>query len=595
MIRRLLFFANPPTRRLLRQVLVCATLSAVLQGLAFVLLVPFLTAVLSGDVQGTKLWLGLLAGTGLTYSVIAWITNIIGTNAGSLTVKSLLDTMGDRLVNLPIGWFSVDRSGELSDTASRGVVFASAAPYAILRPLITGFVTPATVLVGALFIDWRIGLVMAATVPLMWLTYRGISRKIGQADREHAQDVAKASHRVIEFARSQPALRAAGNNSIAQQLVAGALQAQHRSGRRFHLTGGAAVGMFSAVVYLAVIAVIVVGSWLAVAGDLTMPQAVPLLILAVRFADPIVNSGAMGGGMAVARNTLDRIQRLVDEPTLPEPPVPAKLPDPQSSKGYTVRFDQVTFAYAGGSPVLRDLSFEAPAGAVTAIVGPSGSGKTTITRLVARFYDPAQGTVSIGGIPLPELGSLAVTSVVAPVFQDVYLFEGTILDNIWLGRPEASPEEVVAAGRRARVDEIADRLPSGWETPVGEGGARLSGGERQRVSIARALLKNAPIVLLDEATSALDIDNEQAIQEAFEAVQQGRTVIIVAHRLSTIAAADQIIMLDQAGAVVERGNHSELLAAKGHYARYWAERVNATGWQLASSSRTTFTRPLTTA
>jgi ATP-binding cassette subfamily B protein len=217
---------------------------------------------------------------------------------------------------------------------------------------------------------------------------------------------------------------------------------------------------------------------------------------------------------------------------------------------------------------------------VTAIVGPSGAGKTTITRLVARFYDPAEGTVSIGGVPLPELGSLAVTQAVAPVFQDVYLFDGTILDNIWLGRPDAAREEVLAAGRAARVDEVVARLPGGWETLVGEGGTRLSGGERQRVSIARALLKDAPIVLLDEATSALDVGNEQAIEDAFQSVRRGRTVIVVAHRLGTIATADQIVMLDASGAIAERGNHAELLAAGGAYARYWRERQDAAGWRL---------------
>ncbi|MDR2373115.1 MAG: ATP-binding cassette domain-containing protein, partial [Bifidobacteriaceae bacterium] len=215
--------------------------------------------------------------------------------------------------------------------------------------------------------------------------------------------------------------------------------------------------------------------------------------------------------------------------------------------------------------------------------GPSGSGKTTVIRLLARFYDPDAGAVTIGGVPLPELGSARVADAVAPVFQDVYLFDGTILDNIRLGRVGASRAEAEAAGRAARVDEIVGRLPGGWEARVGEGGTSLSGGERQRVSIARALLKQAPIVLLDEATAALDTEAEQAIAEALDELRSVSTLVVVAHRMTTIAGADQIIMLDCAGRVAERGSHAELLAAGGAYARYWNERSRAVGWRLAAA------------
>ncbi|MDR3359117.1 MAG: ABC transporter ATP-binding protein/permease [Bifidobacteriaceae bacterium] len=577
MIRRLLAFSNPQARRLIRRVVPLMVVAAVLQGAAFVALVPFLEALLTGDGSIWR-WLGALVAIGAAYAAVSWVISIDGTNAGSQVVASLLEIMGDRLVQLPIGWFSTDRAGELSDLASRGAVFTSAAPYAILRPLIAGFVTPVTVLVGALAFDWRVGATMAATAPIIYLAYRRIAAKVGAADRAQVEAGGEAAGRVIEFAKTQPALRAAGDNAIVRNMVDDALRQQHRASRRLHLTGGAAVGLFGATVYLAVVAVIVVGSALALDGSLTMPQTIGLLVLAVRFAEPIANSGALGGGVTIAENTLDQIQRLVDSPTLPEPAKPASPAD------HSVRFDHVTFGY-GADPVLRDLSFEAPAGQVTALVGPSGSGKTTITRLAARFYDPNAGQVLIGGVALPELGSRAVSDAVAPVFQDVYLFDGSILDNIWLGRPEAKRSEVEEAGRRAQVDEIVQRLPGGWDTPVGEGGTNLSGGERQRVSIARALLKDAPIVLLDEATSALDIEGERAVQAAFDQVRQGRTVIVVAHRMTTIAAADQVILLNAEGQIAERGGHAELLAAGGAYARHWGERAEAAGWRLASTTR----------
>lgn len=573
MIRKLLALSTPRGRRRLRALLAWIVITSILQGVAFVTLVPFLTALLSGDTAAAGMWLTGLIVVGVSYAVTFWIGSRLGQASATEVLTSLLERTGDRLVELPLGWFGPDRSGEITNLTTNGIVFASAAPYAILRPILSAFITPATVLIGAVFIDWRIALTLACAVPLIWFVYRSISTRMTAADREHAAAVGDASARVIEFARVQPALRAAADNTIARDLVDHALRTQYTANRQVHVTGGAGIGIFGGVIQFAIIAVLVVGTALTIGGDLGVATLVAVLVLAVRFAEPITHSGALGGGISMANNTLDHIQALLDEPTLPEPT------EPSTPAGHGIRFDHVTFGY-GGDPVLRDLSFEAPAEAMTAIVGPSGSGKTTITRLIARFYDPEAGTVSIGGVALPQLGSEQVIRAVAPVFQDVYLFDGTVLDNIWLGNPDASREQVVAAAQQARVDEVISRLPGGWDAHIGEGGTNLSGGERQRVSIARALLKNAPIVLLDEATAALDIGNEQAIQDAFTAIRHGRTLVIVAHRLQTIAAADHIIMLNHDGGIAEQGSHSELLAAGGDYARYWNERLNATGWRL---------------
>ncbi|GAB3759322.1 ABC transporter ATP-binding protein [Microlunatus parietis] len=573
MIGKLLRLTTATGRRQLIGLITTVVITAVLQGVAFVVLVPFLTSWIAGDAATAAGWLITLVVIALVYGVVFRIGSLLGQRAATEVLQSLLDRLGDRLVELPLGWYATDRSGTAADIATRGVVFASTVPYAILRPILTAFITPATVLVGALLIDWRIGLTLALAVPLIWLCYRWISRRMAAADRDHAAAVGDASARVIEYARVQPALRGVGDNAIARRLVADALRDQHAANRALMITGGTGVGVFGAVVQLTVIAVLIVGSYLALGGDLGLGSLVALLVLAVRFTEPVVHSGALGGGVAIASNTLDRIQGLLDEPALPEPTTPARPSDS------AIRFDRVSFGY-GDQPVLRELSFEVPAGSTTAIVGPSGSGKTTIIRLIARFYDPDRGTVAIGGAALPDLGSRQVAAMVAPVFQDVYLFDATIIDNIRIGDPAASEEDVLDAARRARVDEIADRLPGGWQARVGEGGSNLSGGERQRVSIARALLKRAPIVLLDEATAALDVTNEAAITDAVTAVRDGRTVVVVAHRLQTIAGADQILLLDESGTVAERGTHAELLAAGGRYARYWNERVDAAGWRL---------------
>ena len=218
---------------------------------------------------------------------------------------------------------------------------------------------------------------------------------------------------------------------------------------------------------------------------------------------------------------------------------------------------------------------------MTAVVGPSGAGKTTILRLIARFWDASTGTVRIGGVDVRDLSTEVLMRQISVVFQDVYLFDGTIEENIRLGRPDATDAEVRAAASLARVDEIAERLPEGWDARVGEAGARLSGGERQRVSIARAILKDSPIVLLDEATAALDPINKRAVQQALQALTHNKTLVVVAHRLQTVQAADQILVLDE-GRIVERGSHAELLGLEGRYAAFWRERVRAAGWRVTA-------------
>jgi ATP-binding cassette subfamily B protein len=549
--------------------------AAVLQGVAFLLLVPLLRSLFVGDYDVAWGWLLAVVGAAVGYVAASWFASQIGMEASIAVLDSLLERLGDSVVSLPVAWYSTDRTGLITGLATQGAMFVSTMPYAILRQIIAGFVAPATVLIGMYVFDWRLALAMTVMVPIIVAGYRWLSRGIGRGDKAHSLAVAEASNRVVEFARAQPALRTAGEGSIADRLVEEALENQHKEYRGLLLTGGAAIALFAGLVQLSITVLLIVGAFLAVGGTVDIATLLALLVLGVRFNEPIVAAGDLGGGIAVARTTIDRLDEFAAVPRLPEPE------HPRDPAGFGVEFRSVTFGY-GGAPVLRDLSFTAPAGAMTAIVGPSGSGKTTITRLIARFYDPEAGTVLIGGVPVPELGTAAVEAAVAPVFQDVYLFDDTILNNVWIGNPDLGRDEVIAAATRARVDEIVERLPGGWDAKVGEAGSNLSGGERQRISIARALLKDAPIVLLDEATSALDIGNEIAIGHAIDQARAGRTLVVVAHRLQTIMTADHIVMLDDEGGIRESGTHAELLAADGAYAHYWRERVHAAGWQLAT-------------
>jgi ATP-binding cassette subfamily B protein len=309
-------------------------------------------------------------------------------------------------------------------------------------------------------------------------------------------------------------------------------------------------------------------------GTIDAGTFVVFAVLVVRVYQPLLSAAEGFESMRIADASLDRLARVLDTPVQPVPDAP--IAEPASAE---VAFDGVTFAYAQGDDVLRDVGFVARPGTTTAIVGPSGAGKSTILHLVARFWDVDRGAVRIGGVDVRDLTAEQLFDAVTVVFQDVYLFPGTVFDNIAFGATDADPEAAERAARAAQAHDFIAALPDGYDTPVGEGGATLSGGERQRLAIARAILKDAPIVLLDEATSAIDPTNERRVQEALATLATGKTLLVVAHRLATIRAADQILVVD-GGRIVERGTHDELLAAGGLYRQLWSHRERATRWRV---------------
>lgn len=251
-----------------------------------------------------------------------------------------------------------------------------------------------------------------------------------------------------------------------------------------------------------------------------------------------------------------------------------------SNQGYDITFDHVGFAYNTGETVLKDVSFTAKQGEVTALVGPSGGGKTTVSRLAARFWDVSRGKITVGGMDVSKVDPETLLSLYSIVFQDVTLFDNTILENIRIGNKDATDEEVLAAARLANVDEFAEKLPDKWNTNIGENGCELSGGERQRISIARAFLKNAPIILLDEATASLDVENETLIQTALSRLIKDKTVLVIAHRMRTVAGADKIVVLSD-GMVAEEGDPDTLLQQDGIYTRMVKLQTESQNWTLA--------------
>ncbi|MEN0004436.1 MAG: ABC transporter ATP-binding protein [Bacteroidota bacterium] len=486
--------------------------------------------------------------------------------------RKLRIALGNKLQRLSLGYYKRRDPGDMAAVVLQDVAnFENIFGHSITN--IANAVFGVLVLAGfLLWLDWRLAitllLALVIVLPLMQWSRRLVTR-LGQ------QQIAARNNtgaRFLEYAQGIQHIKSYGMTGARFASLDRALASLRRESIRVEAIPGPVILVVGVIFELFFVLMIWLALYFLLEGSLTIPVLIAFLIIGYRLYEPLKVLMVEYPVLSYMNVSLERVIALLEAQ---EQEVGQHL----QPEHYDIAFHDVHFSYIEGEKVLDGIRFSAPSGTLTALVGASGSGKTTITALIARFWDIQKGQITIGGIDLREMAPQTVYSVISEVFQEVYLFNGSIYDNILIGNPHASETEVLEAAQQAQLLEFTDRLPEGLQTKVGEGGSKLSGGQKQRISIARALLKDAPIVLLDEATASLDPENEIYIQRAIQALVKDKTVIVIAHKLSTIQQADQILVLEE-GHVVETGVHQELLSQNGYYTKLWHLQQQARGWKI---------------
>ena len=518
--------------------------------------------------------IGLIAGGLILRMIFKYLVYRLQSTAGFEFVARERIALGDRLRNVPMGFFHDNSVGDITATVTTDLNFLENYSMHILDKVTTGVLSMIVMAGCILAFDWRIGLIFVAGILLSFPIYSHMQKKgkALSAKRQKIQSEAVAA--TLEYVQGISVVKSfnmcdknLSDIEDAYESNAAASYGVERVFTPLNMT-------YSMVFRISACMIMLCAGILAVGGDLSFANLAVILIASFTIFNPIEVMGQMTTMIRTMDAALDRVERIKQAKKIDENGRDIPL------DSFDIGFEHVSFAYENGNPILKDVSFSIPQGSMTAIVGPSGGGKTTITRLIARFWDVQEGSITIGGHDVKEFTCDSLLKNMSMVFQNVYLFHDTIENNIKFGCPDATHEQVVEAAKKACCHDFISALPQGYDTVIGEGGSTLSGGEKQRISLARAMLKDAPIILLDEATASVDPENEVHLQQAISALVKNKTLIVIAHRLSTIRDADQILVVDN-GKIVEKGVHAELIQQKGIYQKFWNIRQKARNWRLA--------------
>ncbi len=550
-----------------------ATLAAVLFGVSLGLLYPFFEALVAQDWPALKPQLILLITLLAASSMVRMLSEAYDTKGyANKAIHQLRHDLGKKLREIPLLHLSNQRSGEINAVLVQSVNEAAGYAFTLITSIIYGITIPVAAAVTLCAYDWRFAAIMLVVFPLAIPLYLWRRRAFRRGFSILAEANGQLKGEAIEYIQGLDVLKSTGQTESKQSQfgqVAKDVAAIQKYGTK---KGEVPNLIITSTVQIGLILIVLLGMVWVGSGSASYLLLATALVIVARAADMLNFFVQMSSLLEIFVIGSEKLQALMAQPSLPE-----KHCDQMPSR-YDIQFENVGFGYgAEAKASLRNVNLTIPEKSFTALVGSSGSGKTTLTRMILRYADPDSGSVKIGGVDVRDMSQSQLMSLIAVVFQDVYLFQDSILNNIRMAKPHASDEAVMAAAQQAQCHEFISRLPAGYETPLADIGSSLSGGEKQRIAIARAILKDAPILILDEPTAALDTKNELAVQKALDALVKDKTILVIAHRLSTVVGAQQIYVLD-GGAVVEQGSHQDLLAQQGQYAGFWQVQHQGVRW-----------------
>ena len=549
-------------------------LRSIFEALQFVALLIVLRALVEQNITGATAWtaLGIMV-VSVAGAALCWY--LAHNSEGHANYRMCGEKrihIGERMKYMPMGYFNAQSLGSLTAAATSTMSDLESMSFAVIARTVVGMIRTAVFSLAIMCFDWRIGLVFFVGMLLfLWVNSR-LLKKSRELSPGRLAAQTKLVDAVLEYIQGMSVVRAFHGDKAAKQTLNNTIKETENQNFKLERKRIPYNVLEQVVLRVTSVLAILISIWLFLQGDMSLFSCLMMVVSAFLVYSELESAGEMFFMLPMIDASIDRVEEIDRAPRMDEGG------SVQVPKSHDISFDHVDFSY-GDRKIIDDVSFTIPEATTTAIVGPSGSGKTTLTSLMARFWDVKKGSVKLGGIDVKDYSLDSLMSNFSMVFQNVYLFNDSIENNIKFGKPEASHEEVVAAAKAARCHDFIMALPDGYDTVIGEGGATISGGERQRLSIARAMLKDAPIVILDEATANVDPENEAELQAAIEALTGGKTIIMIAHRLKTVRHANQILVVDH-GRIVQHGTHDQLIQQKGIYADFILNRKAAIDWKI---------------
>ena len=567
-------FCSPEDRKKFHLSIVLGVFSSLFTALKIPAIGVMVMAILGSGVTPAVIWtsFGIMLLSVFGTSAIKYFSVMLQTEAGYGTAAQKRVDIAEHLRYLPMGYFNENSLGKITSVTTNTMELLSDVGTRVVLMATEGALTTLMITLMILFYDVRIGLVVICGILLFALVNLGLQKAAKAISQEKLKTDTALVEKILEYIKGIAEVKSYRMTGKLGKKLGAAIDDNVKANSDMEVRLVPYMTGQNFVAQLTGVAVALTSLYLYCSGKMELLSCIMMVICSFLIMESLVLAGMKSSLMRAVNFCIDQAQEIL---SIPEMDISGK---DQKPAVYDLRADHISFAYED-KKIIDDISVTIPEKTTTAIVGPSGGGKTTLCHLLSRFWDVDQGTVTLGGVNIKDYSMDSLMENFSFVFQDVYLFKDTIANNIRFGQPEASMEAVVAAAKQARCHDFIMKLPKGYDTVIGEDGSSLSGGERQRLSIARAIMKDAPIIILDEATANVDPENEQDLVAAIEALTREKTIIMIAHRLKTVRHADQILVVDQ-GRIVQKGTHEELIRQEGIYRRFIGQREQAVSWKL---------------